>query len=97
MFYFTLFSEQQVGGCTNIHAMTYRIRSYAFAKKYSSSVCNTFETKCENIAKKGHRSLIKLTCGKGYEVNYDGHLTYCKFCVGKNLDYPTQFTQCNSL
>jgi len=74
--YFYSSLGRAVGGCTNVHANLFFIRTYHTAKSFKQLCVTAF--KCENVK----RSLVKITCEKGYEIDITNALDHCRVCQG---------------
>lgn len=70
---------RSIGGCTNVHATMYFIRSFSRARKPGVNHC-TNQVQCDDVV--GQASLVKLRCEKGYQVNVKYSRDYCMLCEG---------------
>lgn len=69
-----------MGGCTNVRATMYFIRTFSRDRKPSGTRLCTNRVHCDAVP--DQRSLVKLTCEKGYQVNLKYSRDYCQLCEG---------------
>ena len=70
---------RSIGGCTNVRATMYFIRSFSRSRKPRVNRC-TNQVQCEE--QDGKNSLVKLKCEKGYQINLKYARDYCMLCEG---------------